>query len=71
MNNPRCEITSKKLDLPPQNNMIPKNFDILAENKELSEKPTLIFQDEYTDLWYRKDDEFLKPKANIQMKIYT
>jgi len=71
MKNPRCEITSKKFDLPPQNNMIPKNFDILAENKELSEKPKLIFQDECTDLWYQKDDEFFKPKANIQMKIYT
>jgi secreted Zn-dependent insulinase-like peptidase len=27
--NPNCEISSKKLDLPPPNTLIPKNFDIL------------------------------------------
>jgi secreted Zn-dependent insulinase-like peptidase len=71
IHNPRCPIASKKLDLPPKNNMIPKNFDILEEDKESSEKAKLVYQDKYTDLWYRKDDEFLKPKANVQMKIYT
>lgn len=43
INKPNCVITSKKLDLPPPNTMIPKNFDVLAENKALSEKATLIF----------------------------
>ena len=68
--NPKCEITSKKLDLPPKNTMIPKNFEVLAENKEKSEKPTLIFQDENTDLWYHKDDEFHRPKAVVQLRMY-
>jgi hypothetical protein len=31
MKNPKCEITSKKLDLPPKNLMIAKNFDLLPE----------------------------------------
>lgn len=70
IDNPNCEITSKKLDLPPKNTMIPKNFDILAENKEKSEKPTLILQDENTDLWYHKDDQFHMPKAKVQLTMY-
>jgi secreted Zn-dependent insulinase-like peptidase len=34
--NPKCEIKSKKLDLPPPNTMIPKNFDVLPEASEFS-----------------------------------
>jgi len=34
---PKCEFKKKaKLDLPPPNNLVPKNFDILAKNAELS-----------------------------------
>ena len=39
INNPACVIKSKKLDFPPANTMIPKNFDILAEDASLSAKP--------------------------------
>ena len=34
--NPSCEIKEKKLDFPPANTMVPKNFDILPEDKSLS-----------------------------------
>ena len=33
MNNPKCEIKTKKLALPPRNNLIPTNFDILAKDE--------------------------------------
>lgn len=36
MKNPNCEIKSKKLGLPPKNNLIPKNFDILPPNETYS-----------------------------------
>lgn len=42
MINPKPIIKSKKLDLPPANNLIPKDFGILEENKELSARPVLI-----------------------------
>lgn len=45
--------------------MIPTDFEILDENKTLSEKPTLIYSDENTDMWYQKDDEFNQPKAIV------
>ena len=35
---PNCEIKSKKLDLPPANNLIPKNFNVLDKNKAYSDK---------------------------------
>ena len=41
MTNPNCEIKSKKLGLPPPNNLIPKNFDILPKNEKYS-MPTLL-----------------------------
>jgi len=36
INNPKCEIKSKKLDLPPANTMIPTNFDVLPDVPEFS-----------------------------------
>ena len=59
------------LDLPPANNLIPTNFDILPKNEEFSQKPQLIKQWEDTDLWYKKDDQFDRPKSQVSMKIYT
>ena len=42
MTQPNCEITTKKLDLPPKNTIIAKDFSVLEENKEHSEKAKLI-----------------------------
>ena len=64
-------MNKKKLGLPPANNLIPKNFDILEKNELYSVKPTLLKQWEDTDLWYKKDDKFERPKAIVSMKIYT
>jgi secreted Zn-dependent insulinase-like peptidase len=61
----------KKLGLPPVNNLIPKNFGILAKNKEYSETPQLLKQWPGADLWYKKDDKFDRPKSVVSMKIYT
>ena len=46
MNHPNCLITHKKLDLPPPNTLIPKNFDILPPNPEDSTEPKLILNEE-------------------------
>lgn len=68
---PNVEIKRKGLELPPKNNLIPKNFDILAKNKEYSSEPILLKQWDDTDLWYKKDDKFDRPKSEVSMKIYT
>jgi len=60
------------LDLPPPNNLIPTNFDILAEDSSLSARPQLVQQwDGIADLWYKKDDKFKKPKGIVGCKVYT
>merc|ERR1711976_1159495 len=71
MKNPNCEIKTKKLDLPPKNNLIPKNFGILAPNESYSKQPVLLKQYEDTHVWYHKDDKFEKPKGVVRMKLYT
>jgi len=67
---------NKQLDLPPPNNLLPKNLDVLPtlskEDDEVSKKPVLIKQwADDTDLWYMKDDKYLRPKGIVSLKIYT
>lgn len=71
INNPRIDLGKKKLGLPPVNNLIPKNFDILDKSPEHSESPKLLKQWPNADLWYKKDDTFDRPKSVVSMKIYT
>ena len=39
---PNIEFKRHRLALPPKNNLIPKNFDILPKNEIYSEKPVLL-----------------------------
>ena len=60
------------MDLPPPNNLIATNFDLLPEDASLSARPQLVQQwDGIADLWYKKDDKFKKPKGIVGCKIYT
>jgi len=71
MANPVVKDNGKKLDLPPPNNLIPSNFDVLPPCPEHSKQPVFAKQWENCDLWFKKDDKFLKPKGNISTRIYT
>jgi secreted Zn-dependent insulinase-like peptidase len=71
MNAPNVEITNKKLDLPPVNNLIAKNYDVLPKSAPPAKVPQVIKQWEDSDLWYMKDDKFETPKAVVYMKLYT
>lgn len=70
MTEPACEIKSKELGLPPPNNLIPKNFDILPKDDSLSKEPQLIQKTPESLVWYMKDDKFERPKACVGMKVY-
>lgn len=50
---------------------MPKVFDILPKNEDYSSKPVLLKQWNDSDLWYKKDDKFNRPKAIINLKYYT
>ena len=71
MRNPNVDQSKRKLDLPPLNNLLPKNLDILPENPQYASTPQLVKQWADTDLWYLKDDQFHMPKALVNLKLYT
>ena len=69
---PKCDELVKKLDYPPPNNLIAKNRDILPKNEKYSTTPVLLKSwPGETDLWYKKDDKFGRPKAVISFRFYT
>jgi secreted Zn-dependent insulinase-like peptidase len=74
MKNPQvAEDNGKKLSLPPYNPLIPKSFDIFDKKEEHSKQPFLLkkWEDSQTELWYKKDDKFERPKAIVSLQVYT
>lgn len=60
------------MDLPPRNQLIPTQFDLLPPNESLSAKPTLLQAwDHKAELWYKKDDQFKRPKAYISLRLFS
>jgi insulysin len=55
-----------QLHLPHKNQFIPTNLDVeKKEVKEPSRAPTLIRNDDMVRAWFKKDDTFWVPKANL------
>lgn len=71
LQNPNVKENGLRLDLPPQNNLLPKNFDILPEDTQLSSRMQLLKTWDDTEVWYKKDDKFKRPKGIVNFKIYT
>lgn len=68
---PKINQQGKKLDLPPPNTLLPTNFDILAEDASKSALPLLLETFDNTEVWYKKDDRFKRPKGIVSLKLYT
>lgn len=61
-----------ELHLPHKNEFVPTKFDV--EKKEVKEPaiaPTLIRNDEIARAWYKKDDTFWVPMANLNIKCFS
>ena len=72
LTNPNPKENSKPLGLPPHNKLIPKNFDILDKKEDHSKEPILLKQwGNDSELWYKKDDKFERPKAIVVTKFYS
>ncbi len=56
------------LDYPPQNNFIPKSFDIKKLEKE-NKYPVLIRNDENV-VWFKQDNTFKLPKTLVILQVY-
>jgi insulysin len=62
---------TKKFGLPPQNILIPKNVDIKPDVKEYSEMPKKLCYWLDSDVWYKQDAKFDRPKSIVSLKVYT
>ncbi|KAK5085689.1 metalloprotease [Lithohypha guttulata] len=59
-----------ELHLPHKNEFIPTKLDVeKAEVKEPARAPRLLRNDEQVRLWWKKDDTFWVPKANVNILI--
>lgn len=58
------------LHLPHKNDFIPSRLDVEKKDvKEAAKAPKLIRKDPNVRLWYKKDDQFWVPKANIHVTL--
>lgn len=66
--NGKMPPTRKRLDLPVQNIFIPKSMDLLPD--QATQHPRKVFESNQSVLYYKKDDTFKVPKANIKLRLY-
>lgn len=60
---------SENLHLPPRNEFIPTNFEILSREKDSSALPEMVKETGLSRLWFKQDDKFLLPKACLSFDI--
>ncbi|KAJ9144507.1 putative Metalloprotease [Pleurostoma richardsiae] len=68
----RAPVTERpnQLHLPAVNEFVPQRLDV--ERKDVTEParhPTLILHDDNVRVWFKKDDQFWVPKANIRLLL--
>ncbi|EXJ94318.1 insulysin [Capronia coronata CBS 617.96] len=60
----------KELHLPHKNEFIPTKLDVeRTDVKEPAKTPKLLRNDDMVRLWWKKDDTFWVPKANLNIKL--
>ena len=52
-------------DYPPENNLIPQNFDLLPPPEKISKYPEKIIDHKNMEIWYLQDTIFKKPKVFV------
>ena len=70
MTNPSSKIPDGNVGLQPRNTLLPKKLEQLPEDPENAGAPQKIKEYNETEVWYKKDDKFKRPKAIISIKIY-
>lgn len=62
---------SSDLKLPPKNDFIPTKFDIKPAEGNITKFPEIINNTPLIRLWFKQDDEFLVPKANLSVDFVS
>ena len=58
-------------DYPPENNFIPKNFDLLPPPENISKYPEKIIDHKNMEVWFLQDTVFQKPKVFLVAQFIT
>ncbi|XP_076308150.1 insulin-degrading enzyme-like isoform X2 [Tachypleus tridentatus] len=60
---------NERFKLPPKNEFIPSNFDLVPRQPEFTSLPQIIKNTPMFRVWFKQDNEFLLPKANLTFKF--
>ena len=60
---------SEDLALPPKNEFIPTDFNILPVEGEVKPFPSIIQDTMLSRVWHKQDDQFLLPKTSVRINI--
>jgi insulysin len=60
---------NKNLILPPINDFIASNLNLISSEEKVSTIPTMIKNTPLSRVWYLKDDKYLKPKAFLGFRL--
>ena len=69
--NPNPDLKNKVIDIPPENKLLPKKFEIVQTEEEYTGTPKFISEVKDTDVWFRQETKFRHPKGMVHMKLYT
>ncbi|KAG8271132.1 hypothetical protein J6590_069508 [Homalodisca vitripennis] len=65
------ESLCEALHLPSKNEFIPNDFSLLPREENPSQYPVVIKESPVIRVWYKQDDEFLLPKANLSFEFVS
>uniref|UniRef100_A0A1B6FWC7 Insulin-degrading enzyme n=2 Tax=Cuerna arida TaxID=1464854 RepID=A0A1B6FWC7_9HEMI len=65
------ESLCEALHLPSKNEFIPNDFSLLPREENPSQFPVVIKESPSIRVWYKQDDEFLLPKANLSFEFVS
>lgn len=68
---PSVDLKGKSIDIPPENKLIPKKFEMVPFDEEYTGVPKFISEVKDTDVWFRQETKFRHPKGMVHMKLFT
>ncbi|XP_019877386.1 insulin-degrading enzyme isoform X4 [Aethina tumida] len=60
-----------ELKIPPKNEFIPTDFDLYPIDNDVTEYPVIIQDTALSRIWFKQDDKFLLPKANVMFDFVS
>lgn len=72
--NPTTEpkVSKKTLDLPGKNPFLPDDLSVHTKNpQQLPDFPSKIYESPFIEFYFKQDNQFLFPKADLRLKLYT